>query len=1224
VSDVLRYELGRCLGTGATGVVYEANDRVRGVTVAVKTLRRVDAVAFRRLKHEFRVLSDIAHPNLVALHELVATENGCFVVMDLVDGTPFMRWVRADAPMASLAAEATFEWGTDSRPEKPEAPEEAETPVGPVGVAVPDPGRVREAFRQLAEGVHALHLHGRLHRDLKPSNVLVEGSGRVVLLDFGLVSALGGAGERGPVVGTVGYMSPEQAAGRPLTPASDWYAVGTMLFEALVGVRPFVGPVSQVLADKQHLDPPDPSERVPGLPADLAGLVRALLARDPAARPSGAEIVARLGGSVPELPTGAGLVGRAHELSWLAEAWARARLGRPVLATVRGRSGIGKTALAERFLSTVTGAPVLAGRCYERESVPYKALDSVVDALAERYGGGLGQQTDLDAAASLFPVLRRKDHAPSLPDPQERRARGFRALLRLLESLSPLVVVVDDAHWGDADSAAFFAELLEATFPALVLMTWRSEEQEGSAFLRALLRVPAVRIEVDLDHLSHEDCRDLARTLLPEAGEETLESIARASGGHPLFVHELVRSNVSARSENRTSTPPSSGNLDPISSARAFPQGLLFEVDLDDAIRARVARQPASVRAMLELVATAGRKLAVSTLARATGGDPIPDLAVLRAGRLVRTSAERVEPYHDRVREAVVAGLPPERVAELHRALASALGEEPGADPAMLASHWFGAGEPERALPWALAAAQAAEKTLAFDHAAALWARARAAAPTPEQRREWSIRLGRALAAAGRPTEAADVWLALDDLPVELACLAANHLIAAGHVTRGLATLESAARRAGISVPASPVALVADLVLRRAMLYWRGLRWTPRTEPLDPQTRGRLEVCWAAVDGIAYIEPMRMAAYHARYLPLALRAGEPRAVARAFITEAGALSFSGGSADWARAEDLLAQAGRAVAATGDDELLGLLRYGTAMLAYQQHRFDEAYQIAVECERLFLERSAQAAWHVARTRILQCWCHIWRGRLLAIAELVPRLVKDAQERGNLYVATSAVTDIGYILGLARDEAEQTWEALEERERWWAEAAGGVSGMHLQHLNLAMARIQLVGYQGDLPRAYQLAEELHGRWRRSVLARGRMFQGLVVHLRARAAVGVAEQDGARRPELLRLARRAADQLERIELPHVRGSVAGLRGRIAWAEGRREQAEQHFREAVVGLDGAGILVLAHAYRRHLGALLGGAEGSALQARADDWFREQGVVRPDRFAAGVLLVGS
>jgi hypothetical protein len=180
------------------------------------------------------------------------------------------------------------------------------------------------------------------------------------------------------------------------------------------------------------------------------------------------------------------------------------------------------------------------------------------------------------------------------------------------------------------------------------------------------------------------------------------------------------------------------------------------------------------------------------------------------------------------------------------------------------------------------------------------------------------------------------------------------------------------------------------------------------------------------------------------------------------------------------------------------------------------------------------------------------------------------------------------------------------------------------MHLQHLNLAMARIQLVGYQGDLHRAHQLSEELHGRWQRSVLARGRMFQGLVIHLRARAAVGMAEQDKARRPELLRMAHRAADSLERIELPHVRGSVAGLRGRIAWVEGEHDRAEQYFREAVVGLDGAGILVLAHAYRRHLGVLLGGSEGQALVARADDWFREQGVVRPDRFAAGVLLIGS
>ncbi|MEQ1507854.1 MAG: protein kinase, partial [Myxococcota bacterium] len=104
-----RYALGRRLGSGSTGVVYEAFDRDRRVSVALKTLRTVTGLTLRRLKHEFRALADIHHPNLVVLHELVATDDGCFVTMDLVDGAPFLLWVRGGAPSRGRRAEPTYE-----------------------------------------------------------------------------------------------------------------------------------------------------------------------------------------------------------------------------------------------------------------------------------------------------------------------------------------------------------------------------------------------------------------------------------------------------------------------------------------------------------------------------------------------------------------------------------------------------------------------------------------------------------------------------------------------------------------------------------------------------------------------------------------------------------------------------------------------------------------------------------------------------------------------------------------------------------------------------------------------------------------------------------------------------------------------------------------------------------------------------------------------------------
>jgi serine/threonine protein kinase len=159
--------------------------------------------------------------------------------------------------------------------------------------------RLEAAFPQLVEGVAALHRAGSIHRDLKPSNVLVSSSGRVVLLDFGLVLDIGGDRtlQSLQVAGTPAYMSPEQAAGLPLTAASDWYSVGVMLFQCLTGELPFFGTFLELIAAKKSAEAPQPSRFVSGVPGHLDSLCRDLLHRDAASRPGSEEILARLGNS---------------------------------------------------------------------------------------------------------------------------------------------------------------------------------------------------------------------------------------------------------------------------------------------------------------------------------------------------------------------------------------------------------------------------------------------------------------------------------------------------------------------------------------------------------------------------------------------------------------------------------------------------------------------------------------------------------------------------------------------------------------------------------------------------------------------------------------------------------------------------------------------------------------------------------------------------------------
>jgi eukaryotic-like serine/threonine-protein kinase len=329
-----RFAIRRRIGEGGMGVVYEALDRERGHSVAVKTLTHFDPAALYRFKQEFRTLADVVHPNLVRLHELVLTDGEhAFFTMELITGVDFRTYVRRQRNDNGVAS------GSRSPSTLPPRYDEPTSTLRQAGAVrqhtnverslretPADFDKLREAMRQLVRGISALHGAGKLHRDIKPSNVLVTPEGRVVVLDFGVSTELSrvfdqNLAETDEVVGTVSYMSPEQALAEKLSPASDWYSVGVVLYEALVGGLPFVGSSVNVLTMKTVGDPVPPSERVADVPPDLDSLCRDLLSRDPERRPGAPEILRRLGRteslragpSVPPVQElGKTKIGRAH------------------------------------------------------------------------------------------------------------------------------------------------------------------------------------------------------------------------------------------------------------------------------------------------------------------------------------------------------------------------------------------------------------------------------------------------------------------------------------------------------------------------------------------------------------------------------------------------------------------------------------------------------------------------------------------------------------------------------------------------------------------------------------------------------------------------------------------------------------------------------------------------------------------------------------------------
>jgi serine/threonine protein kinase len=247
------------IGSGGMGDVWKARDERLGRPVAVKVLPSElssDPERLRRFEQEARSASALTHPNIVTIHDVGSTDGVAWIAMELVAGDSLRSRIAAGPlPMKTLLPIAA----------------------------------------QLAEGLARAHSAGIIHRDLKPENVMVTPDGLVKILDFGLaklepaaepggsqIETVARETKTGVVLGTVGYMSPEQTTGRPVDFSSDQFAFGAILFEMAAGRRAFAGPSAvKALAAIVRDDPPSLETVRPDAPAGLARIVARCLAKNP-------------------------------------------------------------------------------------------------------------------------------------------------------------------------------------------------------------------------------------------------------------------------------------------------------------------------------------------------------------------------------------------------------------------------------------------------------------------------------------------------------------------------------------------------------------------------------------------------------------------------------------------------------------------------------------------------------------------------------------------------------------------------------------------------------------------------------------------------------------------------------------------------------------------------------------------------------------------------------
>ncbi len=1206
------------IGRGGMGIVYEAQRQGSTSSVALKTLSRFEPHALHRFKQEFRILADLAHPNLVQLGELVTTQREPFFTMEFIRGVSFRDYVRHSTDSSFELDEGdTVRFGFDE-------------------------ARLRESLLQIVEGLSALHRAGSLHRDLKPRNVLVNHEGRVIILDFGLAVEMDEGEFRnslGEIAGTPVFMAPEQAARLTVTPAADWYSLGVMLFQSLTDTLPFA-PSSFGSLQQQKLDGPKQSPRdfIPSIPSELNSLCVDLLNPDPKLRPSGDEIANRLSPDKLIIRSESIWIGREEPLSQLHQVWQQTRSGSGRVVFVAGKSGMGKSALVNRFLKQLSDSNrvvILRGRCYENETVAYRGFDSLVDAVVQ-YLLHLPPEKverilpmELDALCQLFPVLSdvravqsaRVRHR-TYSDPQELRRRGVTGLHELLDRLArwePIVLFIDDLQWGDEDTAMIFRQLTYAErLPgALIVCTFRTEEQENSRCLNLVRRVVlpsseqvllAEQLEINIDRLSVEESTQLATELLRHNRRSTLavvEKIVSETDGDPLFIRAFA--NYFAKQLD-----DSSSEFQLAGSEIRIPDHQLTKT-LSDVLWSEICELPCDQRQAIEMLAAAGRPvpwLAIKNLVE-FAQDPTTTLQTLRIKRIVRQSSEQgdIETYHDKIRETVAYQLSKDQTSQYCSRLASFLEKSSiQSDAEFLGDLFRKSDQTKKAGQYYAQAGKHAAEILAFHRAANLFGQAiEHLQPTGRLECDLRVQYGNALAYASRGADSAAQYLRAAELadkserPDWLQQAALRFLIS-GHVDAGVQALIQALHAVHLSWPKTTLQAIIGLLLRKAWLRVRGLRSTvyrsasnpvtpaiendlssdglfaAQEKKLTPSQKRRLNICWSAAAGLSVVDPIRGSYFLSEYLKIALSLQVPKYVLRALASYVGHVAI-GGNFSRKAVCSVLVEARRVARDEGHPYFAGTLLSARGVAAHLRGQWSLASRC---CDRALVylqdERCRDVTWEVNTARTFAIWALQYQGNLAEIARRQPELLRIAKETNDLSASLNYGTQVMTHLQLAIGRPDEARARLKEDQSRLSSY-----GFFVQHHNFLLANVFVDLYDGN---GDQAIEGLRGEWRnyqKSFLSRVQQIRIDYLQFHCRAALAAAASNYQKKKSL-ETAKQTIDKLKRERIGYAIALAEAFQSSWLHQQGDANAASLHLEKAIVLLSKAQMVLFCNACRQVL----------------------------------------
>ena len=764
-------ELLELLGLGGAAEVYRALDLVQQREVAVKILnQRAEPDLVARFIREGQVLSRLHHPHIVQVYRTGEEGGRRYLVMELVRGGSLReRLQRGPLPWREAV----------------------------------------EVALQVAQALEHAHAHQVIHRDLKPGNILFDDQGRAKLTDFGLAHLEDASAmtRTGTVMGTVLYLSPEQAVGQHVDARSDLYALGAVLFEMLTGQPPFTGPSAVSIIYKHLNEQPPPVRRVNAqVPPLVEAVVERLLRKDPARRfPNATETIAALRQALlegeagqatipleelaPEAKTAgevaASWVGREDVLQILREALEAVLSGMGRTVLISGEAGLGKTRLAREFAREARERNVLtlSGAClYEDAPHPYAPFVELLRGYEERVGapqeGALAALwQDARILLGLGGAGASAERAALLQQgsPVDAQANVFELLSQLLQALArqrPLLLVVDDLQFASPTTLQFFHYLARNIRRERILLLglYRPEEllpgmAGGPHPLRETLRRMGreqLYQEIPLRPLTEEEVGQIAAealNVLALDGEFTA-LLQREVEGNPFYLLEMLRLLQEQGALERVG--------DHWELAKALDEVRLPSSVVDVLMR-RIERVSEEERNLLDWGAVLGHRLDVELLATMLEDSRLKIIRRLYALEqqhgLVSSDEQGFYFAHGKVREVVYAELPPSLRREYHllagQALEARWADRPEAVAYDLARHFAAAQALDKGYRYSLLAAARAEATFApaeaagyLEQALDLLDKMPADAQDKGQRMALEHRLGRLLATIGRQEEA--------------------------------------------------------------------------------------------------------------------------------------------------------------------------------------------------------------------------------------------------------------------------------------------------------------------------------------------------------------------------------------------------------------------------------------------------------------------------------------